>query len=75
MFFVGDPDILVEIFLTKILDALLSTLFPWIHNGLEFVDQSPGGPISRDDSILGIAQHEDQFGSMLVVAANFEILQ
>lgn len=73
--FVVDPDVFVEVILTEILNALLSTFLPRVHDCLELINQSPDTPISRNDGILGISQHKDQFGSVLVVAGNFEVLQ
>jgi len=55
--FVIDSYVLVEVFLTKILDSFLHALFSRINQNFKLIDKSPCTFVSRNHCIFSICKH------------------
>ena len=70
-----DLDVLIEVLLTKVLNAFFYAFLARVNKMLDLFDDLVDLPIAREEDILGISEHEKQFGGMLVIMGDFEVLK
>lgn len=76
MFFLEiDLDILIEVLLTEVLNTFFYAFLSRVNKVLDLLNNLADSPIAREESILGICEHEQQFRSMLIIMCDFEVLK
>ena len=70
-----DLDVLIEVLLTKVLNAFFYAFLARVNKMLDLFDDLVDLPIAREEDIFSISEHEKQFGGMLVIMGDFEVLK